>query len=414
MSLPVKILIENPGVVVLRNVKNGLEVDLFKIQFEDVPCSQSFLGHGESIFVCFSCDQLEFSHFTSLCLHLEQSSHREKEHEFIRKMHSEEMKVKSEIASKSLVKSVDQLLQHKPLYGIQYFLEFIPGDYDSLDLPIYVCTLPSCTWRGYARELLSHFENPSHILGYLHVNNVKQLDLEVAKDLYDFDTECSSKPSELLKRIVDTVSYHQISQGIYPFAVCKHIVSKVMVDKADNSLPKSYESFSRSRSANMTTVSSRKFSASELSMNDGRRLLDQEVLQSNIQQDLQDQEAIHSKDQESFQYQEISQSKDFEGEYFCYFTKEVKELILDEQEMNQFESFDVDKFAKEMAEEERLRHQRYVIVMIYQIKWIKCVYLIPSIFFRKGYAVETFCMNPSIARRISKRLAFKVKQSIGN
>jgi len=125
-------------------------------------------------------------------------------------------------------------------------------------------------------------------------------------------------------------------------------------------------------------------------MNDGRRLLDQEVLQSNIQQDLQDQEAIHSKDQESFQYQEISQSKDFEGEYFCYFTKEVKELILDEQEMNHFESFDVDKVAKEMAEEERLRHQR------------------------KGYAVETFCMNPSIARRISKRLAFKVKQPIGN
>ena len=30
--------------------------------------------------------------------------------------------------------------------------------------------------------------------------------------------------------------------------------------------------------------------------------------------------------------------------------------------------------------------------------------------FRRGKAVETFCMNPSIARRISQRLAYKAKE----
>ena len=358
MSYKIKILIENPGVVVLRDLKNGLELDLFKIQFgDDVPL-QSLLRHGESIFVCFSCDQMEFCHYKSLCQHLEQSLHREKEHDFIRKMHSEEMKVKSEIASKSLVKSFHQLLQDKPFYGIQYMLEFIPGDYDNLDLPIYVCTLPSCdAWRGFARELPSHFENPGHILGYLLINNVKQLDMEVAKDLYDFDTDCSSKPWEFLKTIVDTVSYHQIYQGIYPFAVCKHIVSKVMVDKKDNSLPKSYESFSRSRSTNITTVSSRKtFSPSELSIKGRQDLQYQEVLQFKDQQDSQHQKIPQFEDQEGIQSKEAP--KDLEDEYFSYFTKEVKALILDEQEINHYDSFDIDQVAKDMAEEERLRHQR--------------------------------------------------------
>ena len=47
-----------------------------------------------------------------------------------------------------------------------------------------------------------------------------------------------------------------------------------------------------------------------------------------------------------------------EDEYFSYFTKEVKALILDEQEINHYDSFDIDQVAKDMAEEERLRHQR--------------------------------------------------------
>ena len=66
-------------------------------------------------------------------------------------------------------------------------LQFMPGDYDFENLPIYVCTL--CYWRGYARELAAHFEDLTHVRGYLHVNNCKELDLEIAKELFDYDTE---------------------------------------------------------------------------------------------------------------------------------------------------------------------------------------------------------------------------------
>ena len=59
------------------------------------------------------------------------------------------------------------------------------GGYENL--PIYVCTL--CYWRGYARELAAHFEDLTHVRGYLHVNNCKELDLEIAKELFDYDTE---------------------------------------------------------------------------------------------------------------------------------------------------------------------------------------------------------------------------------
>ena len=47
--------------------------------------------------------------------------------------------------------------------------------------------------------------------------------------------------------------------------------------------------------------------------------------------------------------------------------------------------------------------------MISQKKKKKITYLFLLIF-RRGKAVETFCMNPSIARRISQRLAYKAKE----
>ena len=189
MNLVAKVLVENPGVVVLRN-KNGSDWDVFKLQFDND--SSSLSADPQSSFICFACDDQEFISYQSLSHHCHQYSHRDNEEEFVRRIHGHEMKMKSEIAAKSPIKSCHQLQDQDQYhscywYGVQYMLQFMPGDYDYENLPIYVCTL--CYWRGYARELAAHFEDLTHVRGYLHVNNCKELDLEIAKELFDYDTE---------------------------------------------------------------------------------------------------------------------------------------------------------------------------------------------------------------------------------
>ena len=165
-----------------------------------------------------------------------------------------------------------------------------------------------------------------------------------------------SKPFDLMNTIADTVAYTKISQGIYPFAVSEHIINKVKVDTLENATPKSYESFSRSRSffANITTASSQRFPSH-----------DEKLFKSSSQpeQDQSSQSDSHSED-----------------DVFSTFVKEVKAVILDESDAKDFDS---DQLANEVAKEEYLRHQK------------------------KGKPFETFCMNPNVIQRISKRLAFK-------
>ena len=173
-----------------------------------------------------------------------------------------------------------------------------------------------------------------------------------------------SKPFDLMNTIADTVAYTKISQGIYPFAVSEHIINKVKFDTLENATPKSYESFSRSRSffANITTASSQKFSSN-----------DANVFKSSSQLE-QDQSS------QTFSPTETDSHSQSEDDIFSTFVKEVKAFILDESEA---EGFDLDQLANEMAKEEYLRHQK------------------------RGKPFETFCMNPNVIQRISKRLAFK-------